>query len=469
MLSLTLEKLAVLIGGKILVENSRSNIPFAVARYRTTRPASITFMTKPFASETDLLTLLIKYDVCCVVVKTPNTLTLDKWKKANIAVIEVKHLNRAYQELAIVYRNQFFIPFIQVIGSSGKTTTKEMIGAVLNHKFPALTTMQNMNSPLGVARNLFRLSEESHAAVLEAGMKTSGIIRLSSRLIKPDIGVITSIHSAHLARLGSIQKIIEAKAEIIDFLSRDGALIINWDDRNCRKFPFYRYQGRMLFYGFSDECDLWASNIKRQGFRTNFIVNTRKMQFGCSINIIGKYNVGNALAAIAVGLKMGMSPAEIVRGLEQFTPVDGRLKIFHLSNGATIIDDNFNANPDSTRMLVEELIIMSREQSVVLVIGDMERPTQDIENYARYVHFNIGKQLIEGDFQHVLAIGFWAKEYVRGAVQAGFPQDKISYYPTVEEAEAEFLNLITPGTTVVLKASPYTKLKYLRIRALDVF
>ena len=461
MQNLSLEKLAALIHGRIVLESYNNRIPLSVGRFSTTPPSSITFLIKPFEYEQALLTQFKNHDVRCVIVKAPNILTLEKWKKANISVIEVENLSESYKALVIFYRGQFFIPFIQVIGSSGKTTTKEMIGAVLNEKFPTLTTIQNMNSPLGVAKNLFRLNKTHRVAVLEAGMKAPGVIRKSSRLIKPDIGVVTSIHSAHLARFGSIQKIIDAKAEILEFLSKKGTLIINWDDENCHKFPLETYKGSLIRFGFSEHCDLWASDIQRHGFRTNFIVNTRYFEFPCAINIIGRYNVGNALAAVAVGLIVGLSPMEISQGLEKFKPMDGRLKVYYKSNGAVIIDDNFNANPDSTRMLIDELIIMSHETPVVLVIGDMERPSQDIERYARTVHFNIGRQLAQGNFIHVLAVGFWAIEYVTGAIHYGFPRKKITHYRTVDEAESAFARLLTPGTTVVLKASPYTKLNRL--------
>jgi UDP-N-acetylmuramoyl-tripeptide--D-alanyl-D-alanine ligase len=162
---------------------------------------------------------------------------------------------------------------------------------------------------------------------------------------------------------------------------------------------------------------------------------------------------------------MGLSPQEIASGLETFKPMDGRLKVYHRDNGSIIIDDTFNANPESTRLLVDELIIMSNEQPVVLVIGDMERPSQEIENYARKMHFYIGQQLAHGAFQHVMAIGFWANEYVRGAIQGGFPQTKLSYYKTVNEAQADFNLLLKPETTVVLKSSTYTKLKNLFIHS----
>jgi UDP-N-acetylmuramyl pentapeptide synthase len=111
---------------------------------------------------------------------------------------------------------------------------------------------------------------------------------------------------------------------------------------------------------------------------------------------------------------------------------------------------------------------MALERPLVLVFGDMERPAQDIAKYARRVHFNIGRQLAKGEFQHVMAIGKWAAEYVRGALQSGFPRDKLSYYQNVRSAQGEFNKLLMPGTTVVLKASPYTDLTYLRVNSADI-
>jgi len=468
MQSLTLDKLAAIISGQILIRANNHKIPFNVCRVSSGMFNRIVFLDQPFRGEQAFLQQLKSHDVRCLVINNATTLNTNKWRSAGISIIEVQKLPRAFRALAKRYRNQFTIPFVQVIGSSGKTTTTEMIGSVLNERFPTLVTLDNTNSPNGVANNLFRLNKTHRAAVLEAGMKAAGIMRITSSLIRAEIGVITSIHRAHLTRLGSIQKIIDAKAEILEFLSPAGTLIINWADPNCHKFPLRRYKGHILRYGFSDNCDLWASDIKRQEVRTTFTVHSKEFQFPCTINIIGNYNVGNALAAVAIGLKMQMSPTQIARGLARFKPVEGRLKVYPQLNGAVIIDDNFNANPDSTSLLVDELIAMALEQPVVLVIGDMERPSRDIEKYARKVHLNIGRQLAQGNFQHVLAIGVWADEYVRGAIQAGFPQDRISYYHNVPAAQKEFMNLLTPGTTVVLKASPYTQLNYLRINSFNI-
>lgn len=465
MFSISLDKLASQINGQILIRNGVRKIPFDVSMTSYGPLRSITFLSKPLLNETSFRNKVKNCGVCCLVIRSSTILNINKWKPTGIAIIQVTKIQRALRMLSKLYRAQFSIPFIQVIGSSGKTTTTGMIHSILNEKYLTLATLENTNSPTGVAYNLFRLNSTHRAAVLEAGMKGPGIMRISSALIRPNIAVVTSIHRAHLLRLGSINNIISAKAEILKFLSPRGTLIINWADPNCHKFPLHKYRGRILRYGFSDECDLWASNIERQGISTAFFVHFGTMNFLCRINTIGNYNVGNALAAIAVALTLRMHTAQIVNGLEHFQPIEGRLRVHPQCNGSIIIDDNFNANPDSTRMLIDELIALAREYSVVLVIGDMERPSRDIQKYARKVHFNIGRHLARGNFEHVLAIGRWAGEYVRGAVEAGFPADKISYYRNVTAAQSRFDGLLTPEAIVVLKASPYTSLNSLMLNS----
>jgi UDP-N-acetylmuramyl pentapeptide synthase len=461
MLNISLDKLASQMHGQILLRNGVHKIPFDVSMTSYGPLKSITFLPKPLLNEAAFRKKLENCGVRCVVISSSTTLKIRKWKSTGIAVIQVVKIQRAFRMLSRLYRAQFSIPFIQVIGSSGKTTTTGMIHSILNEKFHALSTLENTNSPTGVAYNLFRLNHTHHAAVLEAGMKAPGIMKLSSALIRPDIAVVTSIHRAHLLRLGSIRNIIAAKAEVLKSLSPRGTLIINWADPNCHKFPLHEHSGRILRYGFSNRCDLWVSDIKRRGISTAFTVHFGNVNFNCLINTIGNYNVGNALAAVAVGLTLRMNTAQIIHGLEQFQPSEGRLRVHPQPNGSIIIDDNFNANPDSTRMLIDELINLAQEYSVVLVIGDMERPSRNIQKYARKVHFNVGHHLAQGNFKHVLAIGRWAGEYVKGAVKAGFPADKINHYRNVADAQKQFNDLLTPDAIMVLKASPYTSLNSL--------
>jgi UDP-N-acetylmuramoyl-tripeptide--D-alanyl-D-alanine ligase len=320
--------------------------------------------------------------------------------------------------------------------------------------------LENDNLPDGVARNILRVNRQHKSAVLEAAMFGPGIIRQSTRMIKPKIAVITSIQRVHLIRFGSMQKIINYKAEILDVLSEKSTLIVNGEDKNCAKLPFERYNGTLLRFGFSNAFDIWASDIRREGFRTYFTAHYKSTEMKCMINIIGRYNVGNALAAIMVGLKLGLTEEQIVKGLAAFRPIEGRLKL-HKKHRVIILNDNFNANPDSTQQLLKELRSLSVSYPVVLVLGDIERPSNASAAYSRRVHFAIGKQLADINFKYVLAIGKWAREYVRGAVSSGMPKDKIEYFPTVQAARSRYRSLLAPGTVVVLKASVYTPVRNL--------
>lgn len=458
---LTVEEMARVMKGKIVLGSRTAGIALRVASIGGNRAGTVTFLTRPISDEDRILAWLHKHGATCVIVTSSRRLTLQKWRKAHLSVIQVANLYRAHQALARAYRRQLNIPFIQVIGSAGKTTTKEMIGAVLQESLNPLVGLQNDNLPNGVARNILRVRDNHRAAVLEAGTLGPGIMRTSTRMIKPDIAVVTSIQRAHVMRMGSMQKIINAKGEIFEYLAENGTLILNGEDANIDKLPLNQFQGSILSYGFSSKHDIWASDITREGFKTYFTANTEDFQISCMINIIGQYNVGNALAAILVALQLGLTPDQISRGLAGFRPVENRLKIHSGKNGIIFIDDNFNANPDSTGLLIEEVGSLCESYPLVLVLGDMERPSESVRKYARQVHFAVGQQLAGKNIKHVLAIGKWAREYLRGAAAAGFPPDRIEHYPTVAAARKRFRKLLAPGTVVVLKASVYTPVRRL--------
>lgn len=459
--SVTLKRIALVIGGRIVLGNPSQRIPLLIGGWRGAYPSSITFLAHPGASEKRLLPKLDKYHVACILVRDQKLLDLSKWRKNDISVIEVSKLSKAYLALARAYRRQLTIPFIQVIGSAGKTTTKEMIGSVLREKLNPMVSYKNDNLPNGVARNIFRVREGHRSAVLEAGMLGRGAIGLSAKLAKPNIVVVTSIQRAHMVRLGSMKNIIAAKSEVLGYMGKSSTLILNGEDKNIQAMPLQRFGGRILRYGLSPQYDIWASDIELDGLVTCFTVNGKGIRFRCRINTFGKYNVGNALAAVLVGLQLGLSQNEIARGLAKFYPIEGRLRVHRGKNGSLIINDNFNANPDSTRLLIKDLDLLAEQNSVVLVLGDMERPSQTIAPYARKVHYEVGKTIARTKIGKILAIGKWGREYVRGAVAAGYPRDRIEYYPTVAAARPHFQKLLKPGTIVVLKAAVYTRVRQL--------
>lgn len=409
--------------------------------------------------ENSLLKKAIQRKVAGIVVPRPCSLDTEKWKEVGIGIMEVGNPVMFQIALAEIYRAKFDIPFVQVIGSAGKTTTKDMIGSVLNAGMPALVGYKNYNTAYGAAANILNLREYHKAAVLEAGMKSFGYMRYCSSIIRPNIAVLTSIQRAHYVMMGSLENIIEAKAEILEYLDENGVLILNGEDVNCSRFPIEKYKGRVLRYGFSDRFDLWASHIHCKDFKTYFTVNGRGKPFDCMIHTVGKYNVGNALAAVLVGLELNMKPKDIRRGLAGFRPMARRLKVYPGPADTILVDDNFNANPDSMKLLLEEIPKFAENRPVMLVMGDVERSDDAIENYAEPVHFALGKQMAQTNFNRLIAIGKWAKEYVNGAASEGVPPTKMAYFETVEQAEDYFKSSIIPGSVIVFKASVYVTVR----------
>ncbi len=416
--------------------------------------------------EESLLKKMVNCNASGVVVHKPCRFTVEKWKEAGMGMIEVGNWIMFQIALAGIYRTKFDIPLIQVIGSAGKTTTKDMIGAVLNAGMPALVGYANYNTAFGAASNILNLRDFHRAAVIEAGMKSKGYMGFSSSIIRPSIAVLTSIQRAHYVTLGSIEKIIEAKAEIMEFLDPDGVLIINGEDYNCNKFPVNRYSGRVLRYGFSDKYDLWTENIIYEKFKTYFVVRGKGIEMDCTLNTVGKYNVANALAAVLVGLELGMDIQDIRQGLAVFKPMAGRLKVSAGPLDTILIDDNFNANPESTQLLLEEIPKFAEKRPVMLVMGDVERPDEQIVEYAKNVHFTIGQQIARIPFEKLIAIGKWAKEYVAGAKSEGAPESKMEYFETVEQAVKSFKSSIIPGSIILFKASVYVTVRNL-IKSMD--
>lgn len=455
-------ELAKIMDGKIITwANNRLVEIFVEQPDDEPVPNCLYFLFSGCDDEDSLLKKLRKYDVCGVVIRKHHNFNIEKWEKAQIGVIEVSHLTDSYIELCKAYRLQFNVPFIEVIGSSGKTTTKEMIGAILNEKINTLVSYQNYNAPSGIAYNIFNIRDEHKAVVLEVGMKAEGIISYCSDIVKPNIGVITSIHRSHLVSLGSIENIISAKSELLDYLPEDGILIINGDDENCNKIPLEKFKGEILTFGFSSKFDIWASDIKCKNFKTFFKAHIKELEINCVINTVGKYNVANALASILVGYKLGLNHQEIIKGLSNFEPISGRLKIHKGIKNTTLIDDNFNANPDSTKMLIEEIPVFTKDNILIVVLGDMENPDNKIEEYARKVHFSIGEQLAKVEAYKIIAIGKWASEYVNGAISKGFPKGRIIYFKNVQSAEDYLIKNIIPNSIILFKASVYTQLKSL--------
>lgn len=449
-------------GGKLITWDDKKLITNFTISTRMLKEGSLLFLINLYINEDILIGKLIKFNASGIVVNEHYPLNTEKWSNAGLGIIKVRYVNMAFNKMAMLYRSRFDIPVIQVIGSSGKTTTKEMIGAILQYNMPALVGFANFNIGLSVARQISKLKNSHKAAVFEVGMKQRGMMKRYSSIVRPTIGVVTSINRSHFVRMGSIEEIIAAKAEMLEYLSKDGFLIINGEDENCGKFPLESYKGKVLTFGFSDKCNIWASDIKYHNFTTSFKAHVEGLVINCTINTVGEYNVSNALAAIMVGLKLGITPENISKGLLNFKPYSSRLGVIKGSKHTTLVNDNFNANPDTTRLLLDEVPNFAQGRPVILVMGDMENPRENIKDYSRKVHFEIGQQIGKLKINYLFAIGKWAEEYMNGAISAGMDKNNVFYYKTPKDAEKKLKGSIIPGCIVLFKGS----LAYINLRQL---
>lgn len=397
--------------------------------------------------------------VCLVVPETLAHLPAG-WAAGGFPVIQVTDLQSARLRAAAWLRNRLSVPVIQVIGSAGKTTTKAMIAATLRQLHP-VATRGSLNDAAGVADTILQAGQDSGAVVVEAGMTEPGHLRLSGSLLRPDVLVLTAIQSAHLVRLGSIAAIIAAKAEALEFVNPQGLLVINGEDANCASFPIADYPGRVMRYGFSSRFDVWADRIQEHDLQTSFVVHIGDSGFPCRLATFGKYNIGNALAAICVGLHLGLTPKSAAAGLANFRPVRRRLRIYRDGDGTTHIDDNFNANPESTALLLQALQPTARRRRLILVLGDVERPDQEIAAYARSVHLALGQQVAKLAPAQLIAVGTWASGYVAGAIATGYPAARAAHFAMPADARTHLRAVRRPGDVVVYKASVYVEVRRL--------
>ena len=360
--------------------------------------------------------------------------------------IQVKDTQKALRDLAKYYKQKFQIPFIAVTGSVGKTTTKDMIAAVLGAKYKVLKTEGNYNNELGLPLTLLRLNKSHECAVLEMGMSSLGEIAYLSQIVEPDVGVITNIGDAHIEYLGSREMILKAKAELFDYMKPNAMAVLNGDDPLLRTLEG-KYSFHTCWCGKEKENAFYASEIHSDGEKsTSCHVKTPSEDWKVEIPALGDHMVYPVLMAVAIAQAFGLTKEEITQGIADFSPTKMRMNILHWPNHITILDDAYNANPQSMRAAIEVLIQAQGEYKIA-VLGDM----LELGPLAPVLHRGIGEHLGKKGVDCLVAIGEMAKEIHTAALEAGISQS--FYFPTKEEAMPTLQTLVGPYCTVLVKAS----------------
>lgn len=363
--------------------------------------------------------------------------------------IRVADTRAAFLQLAAAYRNLFQIPVIALTGSVGKTTTKEMTHCVLSGKYNTLKTPGNFNNEIGLPQTLFRLEEDTQAAVIEMGMSHAGEISVLSKATRPTAGIITNIGVSHIENLGSRAGIFRAKMELLEGMQPGAPLIVNGDDAFLSTVQS-DHSHKVYTYGI-EKGDFKGYNIKEIGFQTQFTVSYFGQEQTVLLPAIGMHNVYDALAAFAAGYLLGVDSETAAAMLQNYMPDGMRQKCVEI-NGMISIEDCYNAAPDSMRASISTLMGIKAQRKIA-VLADM----LELGAFAPDAHREVGELLGKAGVDILLAYGNHAKKYALGAKEFGFTD---CYCFDTKEALCELLcRLAAPGDAILFKGSRGMKLE----------
>lgn len=362
--------------------------------------------------------------------------------------LRVDNTLTALQQTATYWRSQSAAQVVAITGSVGKTTTKELTAAVLRQRYTTLQSEGNLNNEIGLPLTLLQLDSSHQRAVLEMGMYALGEIELLCRIARPRIGVVTNVGPVHLERLGSLERVAQAKAELVQALPADGVAVLNADEPLVLAMR-EQTAARVFLYGLTRACDLWADEIVGEGmdgirFRFHYQDETLHVK----VPLLGRHSVHTALRAAAVGLVEGLNWEEIISGLQD-VGAQLRLVVVRGQNGATILDDTYNASPASTLAALNLLADMPAAGGRrVAVLGDM----LELGAYEETGHRLVGARAADvADL--LVTVGSRARWIAAEARAAGTRSDAIRIVDTAAQAVTVLRSAIGPGDIVLVKGS----------------
>lgn len=362
----------------------------------------------------------------------------------------VKDTTKALLSLAKGYQKRFKVKKVAVTGSNGKTTTKEMLRLVLSRKFNTLSTQGNFNNHIGVPMTLFQLKHSHEMAVVEMGTSGFNEIKPLSLAVEPNVAVITNVGASHLEGLGSLENVFKEKKDIVAGIQNNGVLVINADDPYLSKIrSTKRY--KVLTFGIRRGV-IKATDIK---WDENACASFRVGRTEYKLNVAGVHNIYNALAAIAVGITMKIPKSEIALALSEFKASNMRMEL-HKANGFQIVADCYNANPASTRMLLETIggfnHIKGRR---IAILGDMF----ELGKESTSLHHQIGRLIPEKNIDLLIAVGKDAKEYQMGAIENGLLIENALYFSNTKEVMEFLSEEVRVGDVLLVKGSRGMKME----------
>lgn len=349
-----------------------------------------------------------------------------------VTLLQVDDTLKAYLELANFRREKLNFTVVAITGSSGKTTTKELVASVLSEKFKTFKTPLNHNNEIGFCQTIFEAPDDTQVLVLEMGMRGLGEIELLSKYSEPDITIISNIGTAHIGRLGSRENIAKAKCEIVKY--QRGNVFIAHDDELIKNTV--QFDGEKIYYSLRD-----VKILEKKEHYSKFEYQNNIYE----LNVGGDYNIENALSAINAGMKLGMNVEEIQDGLKKYAPIEKRWEAVN-ANGYEIINDSYNANPESMRAFIDTIFELYKNS--VIILGDMGELGDDEIRYHKELGIYINSHKNLTDDIMVLSIGNLSK-YITDEVKKCYSK----HFETIEDAVDFIKNNVIKQRKIFLKAS----------------
>lgn len=359
--------------------------------------------------------------------------------------IKVENCVKGLHRIATFWRGKLNIKVIGITGSVGKSTTKELVAEVLSHKYRIIKNSGNLNNEIGLPLTVLKITENHQRAVLEMGFYVAGEILELCEIAQPAVGVITNVGTVHAERAGSLQAIMDGKAELVEYLDETGVAILNYDDPLVRPMA-QRTKARVFYYGIDPQADVWADRIEGLGLQgIRFRIHHKNDHLFIKVPLIGRHSVHTVLRAATVGLVEGLSWQEIIAGL-QHGNAQLRLAAVHTPSGALILDDTYNASPDSVMAGLNLLDELQGEKWAVL--GDM----LELGIYEEQGHEMVGVRVAQ-IVKQLVTVGDKARIIAKAARRSGLSERNITSVESVDEAIDFLKGKLKNDDVVLIKGS----------------
>jgi UDP-N-acetylmuramoyl-tripeptide--D-alanyl-D-alanine ligase len=388
-----------------------------------------------------------------------------KEKFPDTTIIRVDDTLKALGDIAHFWRKKFSVPVVAITGSSGKTTTKEMLAGIAGLTKKIIKAQGNYNNLIGLPMTVLNINAQHELAILEMGTNTRGEIRRLTEIAEPDIGLITNIGPAHLEGFKSVETVREEKLDLFRNMPEAGVAIINLDDERLLVTD-KDWRGRRVTFGLGKDADVSAEDIEPKGMKgVDFTIRMGSFRQEITMSTAGIHNIYNALAAAASSWALGIDFPTICQGLTAFQPISGRMEIHRLKNGAFIINDTYNANPASFGEALKTLRELKGNQKSTVIMGDM----LELGNQAEVMHEGIGSLMADTGVDTIYLRGRLSPATAAGALKRKMSKEEIVFFKSPDEIIARLASHVKKGDWILVKGSRQTRMEQAVEKIIEAF